>query len=247
MAVLTEARECVNCHGHIPCYACGRFVSARRPERGKRGKAKKHHKCPHGRRCVAGSPAGGQGYNRAPRMGPYSCVDCASIPDAQRAKACPDCNGTGRLGVEGAMAALTFEALVRRLFARLRAGGFVAGVLPCCNSCSLVEAQRRLDRRRADGTPTFGIAYSHGQDRASWKNGRAWVGFDTSDRTLVTAERVGAIVADVARKLELGVAWDGTADRKVLVYDPTRFEPSGDALDPYGLRSRNRTTTGVER
>lgn len=57
-----------------PCWACGRSI-ARLP---RRGKQRRPHKCPHGRRCIAGTWQGAQGHNAAPAFGPYGCLGCAA-------------------------------------------------------------------------------------------------------------------------------------------------------------------------
>ena len=68
------------------CFACGRRVAyspdiAHLVRSGARGggKGRARHKCPHGVWCIAGTPLGRQGYNRAPTMGPHACLPCAAL------------------------------------------------------------------------------------------------------------------------------------------------------------------------
>lgn len=67
---------CTLTNNHVPCFACHRGVSAKRPRLGRFGKAKVRHKCPHGVWCISGRPEGAQGFNYAPTMGPARCLEC---------------------------------------------------------------------------------------------------------------------------------------------------------------------------
>lgn len=56
----------------LPCWACFKVV-ARMPRRGKRTHP---HLCPHGVRCIAGTPLGAEGWNGPPLGGPHYCKPC---------------------------------------------------------------------------------------------------------------------------------------------------------------------------
>ena len=62
-----------------PCPACGRQIVARNPAIQKvGGKARRRHKCPHGRWCISGTRHAVQGWNPGGPMHRRHCIDCAT-------------------------------------------------------------------------------------------------------------------------------------------------------------------------